>query len=343
MKKTTFVLAVFFACLSNLIFGQSTIEGKVLSEGEPLIGATIRILNGDMATITDIDGRFKIKAPPGNYELIISYTGFSNSTFKINIPEEKDAKISIDVFKGRIDIKYIDNEDILAAKAAREMKAKVYYTLRDEKTFFYKLQYLPVRMPSDPVRKDFQNSQLFPALYKGTTVTFDQIAYQMYNCIVNESKIKAKVDYFRSGDGIAVVVFPHPVDQYGNIIDSSYTDNIPYPEKWTWSDILYRLVERRKGYSRAIIFLFSDQNPIFNQPGDIKEISDFEDILAKARNSADPITKVSVPKRNPGCTVIVYMFEHLDIDPKNPKLINTISAEEHLKATNLLLHLTKYH
>lgn len=52
------------------------------SEGEPLIGATVLVKGSSTGTATDIEGRFTVKAAPGQ-ELQISYVGYQTLTIKV--------------------------------------------------------------------------------------------------------------------------------------------------------------------------------------------------------------------------------------------------------------------
>ena len=52
------------------------------SEGEPLIGATVLVKGSTTGTATDIEGRFSIKAAPGQ-ELVITYIGYQGQTIKV--------------------------------------------------------------------------------------------------------------------------------------------------------------------------------------------------------------------------------------------------------------------
>ena len=53
------------------------VRGQVMDEnGQPLIGATVQILHSTYATVTDVQGRFKLDAPIENPVLSVSYTGF---------------------------------------------------------------------------------------------------------------------------------------------------------------------------------------------------------------------------------------------------------------------------
>lgn len=54
------------------------VSGQVVDEqGEPLLGATIRIKNGQTGTTTDMDGNFQLEVP-GNAVLLISYVGYKD-------------------------------------------------------------------------------------------------------------------------------------------------------------------------------------------------------------------------------------------------------------------------
>ncbi len=63
---------------------QRTLRGKVTNtNGEELIGATVRILGTTRGTATDVDGKFSIEIPSGSNQLIVSYTGFESKTVSI--------------------------------------------------------------------------------------------------------------------------------------------------------------------------------------------------------------------------------------------------------------------
>lgn len=62
---------------------QRPIKGIVVDEnGEPVIGATVRLSGSSTGTITDMDGRFEINVAKGE-ELEISYIGYTTQTVKI--------------------------------------------------------------------------------------------------------------------------------------------------------------------------------------------------------------------------------------------------------------------
>ena len=55
-----------------------TVQGQVLDEqGQPIIGATVRIKGTTEATVTDVDGHFAISAPTGS-RIEVSYLGYTS-------------------------------------------------------------------------------------------------------------------------------------------------------------------------------------------------------------------------------------------------------------------------
>lgn len=83
----------------SLAIQQSTkqLRGTVLDEnGEPVIGATVRLKGTSLATVTDIDGNFTINASQGT--LTISYVGYkaqevkasAGNPIKVSLKEDSD-------------------------------------------------------------------------------------------------------------------------------------------------------------------------------------------------------------------------------------------------------------
>ena len=63
MRKLTFLLTCLFLVGVGLVNAQSkSISGKVLSaeDGQPIIGATVKVKGTSLGTITNVDGEFKI-------------------------------------------------------------------------------------------------------------------------------------------------------------------------------------------------------------------------------------------------------------------------------------------
>lgn len=68
--------------LSVGAFAQMDVKGHVKdAQGEPIIGATVRVANTQTATITDFDGNFTLKANAGA-DINVSYIGYQDATVK---------------------------------------------------------------------------------------------------------------------------------------------------------------------------------------------------------------------------------------------------------------------
>ena len=68
--------------LSVGAFAQINVKGHVKdAQGEPIIGATVRVDGTQTATITDFDGNFTLKANAGA-DIVVSYIGYQNATAK---------------------------------------------------------------------------------------------------------------------------------------------------------------------------------------------------------------------------------------------------------------------
>jgi iron complex outermembrane receptor protein len=75
MNNKLFFLMVFLLPLVNLFAQEKTISGSVQDDlGDYLIGVNI-LYGPGLGVITDIDGRYSIKLPQGEYDFVISYVG----------------------------------------------------------------------------------------------------------------------------------------------------------------------------------------------------------------------------------------------------------------------------
>ena len=89
-------LMTFFACLFlslGMALAQTQASGTVLSseDGEPVVGASLKIVGTKIGAVTDIDGHFSVVVPTGS-KLEVSYLGMitkvvsasSNMTIKLD-------------------------------------------------------------------------------------------------------------------------------------------------------------------------------------------------------------------------------------------------------------------
>ncbi len=71
-------IMLFFISFSQSSFAQTDISGQVVSEGEPLIGATVVVVGERVGTIADLNGKFTLSVPNIPTQLKVSYTGFTS-------------------------------------------------------------------------------------------------------------------------------------------------------------------------------------------------------------------------------------------------------------------------
>ena len=81
-KRLTMILASLFLCV-GMALAQTAVTGTVVSQedGQPVIGATVRVPGSNTGAVTDVDGKFTISAPQGA-ELSVSYIGMKTVTVK---------------------------------------------------------------------------------------------------------------------------------------------------------------------------------------------------------------------------------------------------------------------
>ena len=67
----------------NAVAQNGNVKGTVVADDGPIIGATVRVKGQpNMATVTDLDGNFTLKAPKGA-TLQISYLGYKDKEVKV--------------------------------------------------------------------------------------------------------------------------------------------------------------------------------------------------------------------------------------------------------------------
>ncbi|WP_421773758.1 TonB-dependent receptor [Gracilimonas sp.] len=98
MKKSVLIIATFFwFSLTTLAQnGSGTITGKATSEGKPVAGANVGILELQKGSPTNVNGEFEIKnVPAGTYELQISAVGFEKIIREVTVVSGRTTTIDI--------------------------------------------------------------------------------------------------------------------------------------------------------------------------------------------------------------------------------------------------------
>ena len=81
MKRILSFLVILQFCILS-ISAQNVIHGTVISsdDEEPLISARIVLPDGQMAAMTNAEGKFTITLPSKVKQITVSYTGFESKT-----------------------------------------------------------------------------------------------------------------------------------------------------------------------------------------------------------------------------------------------------------------------
>ena len=88
------LVLLFLLCLLPMgALAQSLIKGTVNDEaGEPIIGASVKVVGTNSGTVTDFNGKFSVNAP-SNGQLEISYVGYK--TQKVQISGKSDITVTL--------------------------------------------------------------------------------------------------------------------------------------------------------------------------------------------------------------------------------------------------------
>ena len=100
MEKRLMTAVAAIAVSTSMAFAQSQISGKVTSsdDGEPVVGASIKVAGTNTGTVTDIDGNFSLNAP-ADAKLEVSYIGMVSKTIKAS----RNMKIVLDADSKSLD------------------------------------------------------------------------------------------------------------------------------------------------------------------------------------------------------------------------------------------------
>lgn len=82
MKIKLTYLSALLLLFTQALTAQISVSGRITgaSDGEPLIGATIKIVGATGGAVTDLDGNYRLEVPSAESTLEFSYTGMSSRT-----------------------------------------------------------------------------------------------------------------------------------------------------------------------------------------------------------------------------------------------------------------------
>ena len=80
-KRLTMLMVSLFLCVGSML-AQTKVSGTVYSQddGQPIIGAAVKVDGTSTGMLTDINGKFTLTLPEGKTTLTISYLGYEAQT-----------------------------------------------------------------------------------------------------------------------------------------------------------------------------------------------------------------------------------------------------------------------
>ncbi len=101
MKQRLTMILVSLFCFVGVALAQVEANGVVVSsdDGEPVVGATVKVAGSDKGVITDVDGHFAITVPSQNSNLEFSYVGMESKTLKA----AQNMRVSLDADDALLD------------------------------------------------------------------------------------------------------------------------------------------------------------------------------------------------------------------------------------------------
>ena len=117
-KRLTMFLATLMLCMGTAM-AQTKVSGTVLSQedGQPIIGAAVKVEGTSTGMLTDVNGRFSLTLPEGKNQLTVSYLGYETKTVQ--------AKNGMRIFL-KSDAQALDEVVVTAMGISREKKALGY-------------------------------------------------------------------------------------------------------------------------------------------------------------------------------------------------------------------------
>ncbi|MFQ3173450.1 MAG: outer membrane receptor for ferrienterochelin and colicins [Flavobacterium sp.] len=92
------LIICFCTLLPSFFFAQSTIKGTITADGMPLQQANIVLEKITKTTISNEDGLYSFRnLAPGNYEIIVSYAGFTTQSRNISLTDSTELAVDFNL------------------------------------------------------------------------------------------------------------------------------------------------------------------------------------------------------------------------------------------------------
>ena len=111
-KRLTMFMMSLFLCVGSML-AQTKVSGTIYSQedGQPIIGAAVKVVGTSTGLLTDVNGKFTLTLPAGKDQLEITYLGYESQTVK--------AKNGMRIFL-KADAKMVDEVIVVAFGTAKK-------------------------------------------------------------------------------------------------------------------------------------------------------------------------------------------------------------------------------
>src|SRR5574341_1088589 len=104
------LLALCFVCICALIAPPvmaQVLSGKITSEGNPVVGANVRVKGTTRGTTSDTNGKYSLRLDPGSYEITYSGVGYAARTESVTLRENEEKQLDIELKSQAVESKEI--------------------------------------------------------------------------------------------------------------------------------------------------------------------------------------------------------------------------------------------
>ena len=124
-KRLTMFIACLFLCVGSAL-AQTKVSGTVLSQedGQPIIGAAVKIDGTSTGMLTDVNGRFSLTLPEGKNQITVTYLGYASQTVQAKNGMRIFLKSDAETLDEVIVVAYGTAKKTSFTGAASAMKAK---------------------------------------------------------------------------------------------------------------------------------------------------------------------------------------------------------------------------
>jgi len=97
VKHRVINLVILFALLAPVGLMAQVLTGTVSSEGTTLVGVNVVVKGTTRGTVTDVNGKYKIKLDAGTYEVVFSLLGYARRTESVALAASQELQLNVEL------------------------------------------------------------------------------------------------------------------------------------------------------------------------------------------------------------------------------------------------------